>query len=152
MSLSGDVCLPHNMKWFLVILLVTLLGVTFVSGLDEPWCRCGLFVSSRYSEIMVYEMPEIPIVSCTEHDICRGMCRNELCEYTDDLNLWAMVGNETVGQYVCTGLYGNYYYFIHNRYVHAYYELCGGPWEYADLTSQQMLCCNRGEHEHCISK
>lgn len=134
----------------------------------------------------------------------RNMIFFQFNEMTNEMDLWSTVNGETVGQFICQNLYGNFVMFIHNSYVrichcvckhnnsdkqfdytgltsilfiilhsfyhvqfwhvisllmnifftqvHAYYEVCGGPWEYAGLDSQQMLCCSLGQHEHCISR
>ncbi|XP_042863733.1 uncharacterized protein LOC122248018 isoform X2 [Penaeus japonicus] len=135
-----------------LLALTALVAVASVSS-EEAWCRCGLFVSSPNAEIMVYELPEVDVTSCDNHNQCKNRCIKEFNEMTNDMDLWSTVdGGDTIGQYICQNLYHNFLIFIHNSYVHAYYEMCGGPWEYAGLDSQQMLCCNVGQHEHCISR
>nr|XP_027227462.1 uncharacterized protein LOC113819422 [Penaeus vannamei] len=135
----------------LLFTLTALVAVGLISGQGEPWCRCALFVSSSYAEWMVFELPEVNITDCDSHDQCKWHCIKELNEMTNEMDLWSTVSNATVGQYICEELYSHFIFFIHNSYVHAYYEMCGGPWEYTGLDSQQMLCCDRGEHKHCIS-
>ncbi|XP_027227464.1 uncharacterized protein [Penaeus vannamei] len=139
------------MKTFLLA-VTALLAVGFVSSQSEPWCRCAMFVSSSNAEIMVYELPQVNITDCNSHNQCKNRCTNEFNEMTNNMDLWSTVDGDTVGHYICQNLYSNFIFFIHNSYVHAYYEMCGGPWEYTGLDSQQMLCCNVGQHEHCISR
>ncbi|XP_037780581.1 uncharacterized protein LOC119576981 [Penaeus monodon] len=110
----------------------------------------------QHAEIMVYELPEVNITDCNSHNQCKNRCTNEgyvtlfqFNEMTNNMDLWSTVNGETVGHYICQNLYGNFIFFIHNSYVHAYYEMCGGPWEYANLDSQQMLCCNVGQPSTC---
>ncbi|XP_027227469.2 uncharacterized protein [Penaeus vannamei] len=134
------------MKSFVLALAV--LGFVYVSAQTEPWCRCALFVSTEHTEWMVYELPEVVITDCESHNQCKNRCTREFNEMTNNMDLWSTVNNATVGSYLCQ----NVEHFIHNKYVHAYYEMCGGPWEYAGLDSQQMLCCYQGQHEHCVSK
>ncbi|XP_027227470.2 uncharacterized protein [Penaeus vannamei] len=139
------------MKTFLLA-VTALLAVGSVSSQTEAWCRCAMFVSSNSAEIMVYELPEVNITDCNSHNQCKNRCTNEFNVMTNNMDLWSTVDGETVGHYICQDLYSNFIFFIHNSYVHAYYEMCGGPWEYTGLDSQQMLCCNVGQHEHCISR
>ncbi|XP_063585872.1 uncharacterized protein LOC134763240 [Penaeus indicus] len=137
---------------YCLLALTALVAVGSVSSQSEPWCRCALFVSSNSAEIMVYELPEVTITDCESHSQCKNRCTKEFNEMTNEMDLWSTVNGETVGQFICQNLYGNFVMFIHNSYVHAYYEMCGGPWEYAGLDSQQMLCCSLGQHEHCVSR
>merc|ERR1712212_860593 len=120
----------------------------------EAWCRCSLFVSSENAEIMVYELPEVAIDSCEDHNQCKKRCTNEVNTMTNNMDLWSTFngGDETVGQVICQNLNDNFIFFIHNTKVHANYELCGGACEFTGQDSQQMLCCSGGQHEHCISK
>merc|ERR1719495_2669750 len=136
----------------LLLALAALAAVAYVSGQSEAWCRCALFISTSTSELMVTELPEVPISDCDSHNQCKGRCVGEFNNMTNNMDLWSTVDGETVGHHICQNLASNNAYFINNKVVHAYYEMCGGPWEYSGLDSQQMLCCNIGQHEHCISK
>nr|XP_027227466.1 uncharacterized protein LOC113819428 [Penaeus vannamei] len=129
------------------VLALAVLGVAYVSAQTEPWCRCALFVSGGHAEYMVSELPEVEINDCESHDQCKYRCRREFNDMTNEMDLWSTVNNATVGSYLCQNLEHS----IHNKYVYGYYEMCGGPWEYSGLVSQQMLCCYKGEHNHCIS-
>ncbi|XP_071533760.1 uncharacterized protein [Panulirus ornatus] len=136
---------------YLLLALVTLALVGLSTQAEPGWCRCAAFVSSRHTELMVLELPEVNITDCQNHNQCRNRCTKEINEMTNDMDLWSLVEGETVGQYFCQELYSHFFFFIHNSYIHGYYEICGGPWEYTGIDSQQMLCCNLGQHEHCIS-
>merc|ERR1719244_1096288 len=131
----------------LLVVLATLAAVAYVSGQTEPCCRCALFVSNYGSENMVSELPQVNITDCDSHNQCRGRCVGEFNDMTNEMDLWSTVDGETVGQGLCKYLSDRNFYFIFNKRVHAYYEMCGGPWEYAGLDSQQLLCCNLGQHE-----
>ncbi|KAK7066287.1 hypothetical protein SK128_016917 [Halocaridina rubra] len=139
------------MKFFLLT-LVSLSGLVYIRSQGEPaTCRCALFVSSRSAEIMVYELNNVLIGDCNSHDQCMSRCTSELNQITNNLDLWSMMGNDTVGQAFCQELYSHFFFYIHNSYVHGYYEICGGPWEYTGIDSQQPLCCDMGQQEHCIA-
>ncbi|XP_071533759.1 uncharacterized protein [Panulirus ornatus] len=139
------------MKYFLLAVAI-LAGAAYVRTEEPGWCRCAMFVSSRHSEIMVFQLPEVNVTDCNDHSGCQNRCTKEISEMTNNLDLWSTVDGETVGSYICKKLYSYFFFFMHNSQVHGYYQLCGGPWEYTGLDSQQMLCCNLGEHVHCISK
>ncbi|XP_068234453.1 uncharacterized protein [Palaemon carinicauda] len=118
---------------------------------NEAWCRCAAFITNDDDETMVYEYPEIPIDSCEDHKKCKNKCITEFNEYSGYGDMWAMTdGGITVGQSICDTLTGLHHPYVHNHYVYAYYEVCGGPWEYTGLSSTGMLCCNDGVQEHCI--
>merc|ERR1712098_213217 len=126
-------------------------GVAYIRSEEPATCRCALFVSSRHTEIMVHELEAVPIDNCESHNQCMDRCTTELNEDTNNMDLWSMMGNDTVGQSFCTELYHHFFFWIHNSNIHGYYEMCGGPWEYTGLDSQQPLCCDMGQQEHCIS-
>ncbi|XP_064096410.1 uncharacterized protein LOC135208217 [Macrobrachium nipponense] len=131
---------------------VLLALVAAVCGQQEPWCRCGAFITFDDDEAMVYEMPEVTIDSCENHKQCKNSCTKEMNNYSHYGDLWAMTPlNKTVGQAICETLTGLSYDFVHNHYVYGYYEVCGGPWEYTGIASKGMLCCNDGLQEHCIN-
>ncbi|KAK4317354.1 hypothetical protein Pmani_011562 [Petrolisthes manimaculis] len=135
------------------VLVACLAALAFVRGEGEPsYCRCANFVSSRHSEIMVLELPSVDVADCNAHNQCKNRCTTEIGEMTNDMDLWSTVDDVNVGQYFCTQLYDNFFFWIHNSYIHGYYELCGGPWEYTGQDSQQMLCCSGGTQQHCVTK
>ncbi|KAK7073994.1 hypothetical protein SK128_009675 [Halocaridina rubra] len=136
---------------YIQLALAALSVIAYVRTQEPGTCRCALFVSSRNAEIMVYELPPVNINDCESHNQCQNRCIKEIGEDTNDLDLWSMMGNDTVGQAFCTELYSHFFYFIHNSYIHGYYEMCGGPWEYTGQDSQQPLCCDLGQQEHCIA-
>ncbi|XP_042223222.1 uncharacterized protein LOC121867371 [Homarus americanus] len=109
-------------------------------------------VSSRDTEMMVLELPAVNITDCQSHNQCQNRCTKEISDMTNNMDLWSTMGDDTVGQDFCTELYSHFFFFVHNSYVHGYYEMCGGPWEYTGLDSQQMLCCDMGQQAHCVSK
>ncbi|XP_064096412.1 uncharacterized protein LOC135208219 [Macrobrachium nipponense] len=135
------------------VALLLLATLAAVSAQSEPWCRCAAFVTYEYTEMMVYEAPEVTIDSCQD-DVkqCKNRCSKELAELTNDGDLWSLTAEGiTVGQHICSNLLRHLIYFLHNHKIYGYYEVCGGAWQYAGVMSQQMLCCNGGKHEHCIS-
>ncbi|KAK7072596.1 hypothetical protein SK128_003032 [Halocaridina rubra] len=138
------------MKYFTLALSV-LCALAYVRTQESAYCRCALFVSSRHTEIMVYELAPVNIDTCESHNQCQNRCATEISQDTNDLDLWSMWGNDTVGQAFCTELYSHFFFYIHNSYIHGYYEMCGGPWEYTGQDSQQPLCCDMGQQEHCIA-
>nr|XP_027224277.1 uncharacterized protein LOC113816403 isoform X3 [Penaeus vannamei] len=136
------------------VLLLVFALVAAVSAQTEPWCRCAAFVTYEHSEIRVFEAPEITIDSCVDDaKQCKNACTKELNDMSDNGNMWLVQENGlTVGQNICTYMADHFFYFIHNHRVYGYFEVCGGAWEYTGVASQQLLCCNGGKHEHCISK
>ncbi|XP_064104313.1 uncharacterized protein LOC135214174 [Macrobrachium nipponense] len=133
---------------FSVGCLLVLFCVAFVRSDEPATCRCAVFVSSPHNEYMVYQLDPVTIDSCESHSQCKNRC---VKEDTTNLDLWAMMGEDTVGQAFCHELYSHHIHWIHNSYVHGYYEMCGGPWEYTGMDSQQQLCCSRGQQKHCIA-
>merc|ERR1711872_1119576 len=126
-----------TMKFFQTLAALAL--VASVSALD-PFCRCGIFVSTPSFELMVEELPQLPLDSCDDKDLCKQSCIDE-------------VGKMTNGQHICQSAWHYAFMpFIHNSLVHAYFEVCGGPFEFTGLDSESKLCCNFGVHEHCIQK
>ncbi|XP_047483581.1 uncharacterized protein LOC125035320 [Penaeus chinensis] len=136
------------------VLLLALAFAASASAQSEPWCRCAVFVTYKNSEVMVFEAPEITISSCEdEAKMCRNSCVNELNEMSNNGDLWAVQeSGSTVGQYICQYLADHYFFSINNHKVYGYNEVCGGAWEYTGVESQQMLCCDGGNHVHCISE
>merc|ERR1712002_112969 len=143
--------LPATMKSLAAAVVSAFAAVAIAQ--TEPYCRCTGMVSSEHAEWLVYELPSVNITDCdtSGHDQCQYRCRKEFNEMSNNGDLWSVVEGETVGQYVCADLKSNFVFWIYNSYIHVYYEVCGGPWEYTGLDSQQMLCCSNGEHKHCIS-
>ncbi|XP_068234039.1 uncharacterized protein [Palaemon carinicauda] len=136
------------------VFLLLLASAAFASAQAEPWCRCAAFVTYEHTEIMVYEAPEIAIETCDAAgaDDCKAGCVAELTAASDNGDLWHITDDgQTVGQYICSYLADHRFFSIYNHRVYGYYEVCGGAWQYADLLSQQMLCCVSGKHEHCVS-
>ncbi|XP_050738994.1 uncharacterized protein LOC127009701 [Eriocheir sinensis] len=119
---------------------------------EGGWCRCAAFVSSRTMEIMVLELPEVPITDCMSHNQCKNRCVDEINTMTNEMDLWSTVNETTVGQVFCEELFSHGLFWIHNSYIHGYYEVCGGPWEYTGIDSQQMLCCTSSQQIHCVTK
>merc|ERR1712002_186911 len=131
---------------------LVLFAATFANGQTEPWCRCALFVSSPFSEIMAYQLPELPIDTCDSRETCKKLCSDEIDTMTNGIDLWSEVNGQTVGQYICEELNKHFFFIIHNSKIHGYFELCGGAFEFTGQDSQDMLCCFMGKHEHCIVK
>ncbi|XP_068234036.1 uncharacterized protein [Palaemon carinicauda] len=145
---------PREKSFIMKVALLLLATIAAASAQLEPWCRCAAFVTYEYMEMMVYEAPEVIIDSCEADGAkqCKNRCIKELNEISYDGDLWAMTEKGiTVGQHVCTHLSRFFITFFHNHVIYGYYEVCGGAWQYAGVQSQQMLCCNGGEHEHCVA-
>ncbi|XP_068209529.1 uncharacterized protein [Palaemon carinicauda] len=135
---------------FALVSLLALCSVAYVRSDEPAVCRCALFVSSTHNEYMVYLLDPVPIDSCESHDQCKNRCVKEVNEDTSNLDLWAMMGDDTVGQAFCHELSLHLFLWIHNSYIHGYYQVCGGPWEYTGIDSQQPLCCSMGQQKHCV--
>ncbi|XP_066972842.1 uncharacterized protein [Macrobrachium rosenbergii] len=136
------------------VLLLLLSSVAIASAQTEAWCRCAAFVTYEHTEIMVYEAPEVTITACdaVAAEECKAGCVAELSVASDNGDLWHITEDGiTIGQYICSYLAKQLFFYLHNHRVYGYYEVCGGAWQYADLVSQQMLCCVGGKHEHCVS-
>merc|ERR1712226_433210 len=135
-----------------VFLLLAAL-VASASADVEPWCRCAAFVTYQYSELMVYEAPEVTITSCDDAAACKASCYNELDTMTNGGNLWTMTTDGiTVGQHICSYLADRYIFWMSDHKVYGYYEVCGGAWQYTGAATQTDLCCTGGQHDHCVSK
>ncbi|XP_068234454.1 uncharacterized protein [Palaemon carinicauda] len=145
---------PREKSFIMKVFLLLLATIAVASAQSEPWCRCAAFVTYEYMEMMVYEFPEVIIDSCEDDGAkqCKNRCIKELNEATNNGDLWYMTDmGFSVGQYICADLMRHTIYFLHNHVVYGYYEVCGGAWQYTGVKSQEMLCCNGGEHEHCIA-
>ncbi|KAG7176575.1 hydroxypyruvate isomerase-like [Homarus americanus] len=70
------------------VVLLMLATIAAVSGQTEPWCRCAAFVTYEYSEIMVYEEPEIPIDSCDANGAlqCKTTCADNTMKVAANLS------------------------------------------------------------------
>ncbi|XP_042882676.1 uncharacterized protein LOC122259798 [Penaeus japonicus] len=136
------------------VLLLVFALVAAVSGQTEPWCRCAAFVTYEYTEMMVYEAPDIIIDSCQDDaNQCKDACANELNTLSGNGDLWLLQeSGVTIGQTICTALADHFLFWVVNHRVYGYFEVCGGPWEYSGVASQQLLCCDGGKHDHCIVK
>ncbi|XP_066971876.1 uncharacterized protein [Macrobrachium rosenbergii] len=136
------------------LLLLGLAAAVLVQG--EPWCRCGVFITFSDEEEMVYAIDDIAIESCDDvAETCKNGCASQINALTNNGDLWYVTpSNVTVGQIICTKLataHHHHHHYVHNHYAYGYYGVCAGPWEYAEVVTQQMLCCEDGEHAHCIS-
>merc|ERR1719167_1250865 len=100
-----------------LIAVFALSCAAFASG-EESWCRCALFVSTPSSEIMAEELPEVPIDNCESHNQCRDRCTEEFNEMTANMDLWATVNGDTVGQEVCESLYSEFIFWVHNSMIY----------------------------------
>ncbi|XP_076056400.1 uncharacterized protein LOC143034346 isoform X2 [Oratosquilla oratoria] len=127
------------------MLLFVLAFASLAQGFSK--CRCGLFTNRSFGESMLYELPGIDVGSCDAHFQCKTMCEKEFRDMTNNGDLYTMMsdGITSFGQFLCDK-YGR---DLDNEYVYNYYELCSGPWEYAEQKSEQTLCCRRGEHRPC---
>ncbi|XP_068234033.1 uncharacterized protein [Palaemon carinicauda] len=135
-------------------ILVLFALVAAVVAQKEPWCRCGIFINFSDHQELVYTLENIIIDDCVASaETCKTSCAAEINEFTNDGDLWSLASSgETVGQEICTKMAAaehHSHHYIHNRNVYGYFGLCAGPWEYADVKSQQMLCCEDGVHAHC---
>ncbi|KAK7077172.1 hypothetical protein SK128_018602 [Halocaridina rubra] len=136
----------------LLLLLAAIVAST--SAQSEGWCRCAAFVTYEHTEAMVYESAEIPITDCVDDaKECKNACVNQLNTMSNNGDLWHLTESGiTVGQSICTYLADIWHFFVHNHRVYGYYEICGGAWQYTGIASQQMLCCNGGKQEHCVTE
>ncbi|XP_037788425.1 uncharacterized protein LOC119583798 [Penaeus monodon] len=116
---------------------------------QEPWCNCAAFVSYEHSEIKVYQGPLINLSHCDYTERCKELCVAELRNLTNSGDLFFEVNGQTVGQHICTNLVDIGFVAMQNKYVYGYFEVCGGAWQYADVMTQQKLCCSMGQHKHC---
>ncbi|XP_027219191.2 uncharacterized protein [Penaeus vannamei] len=134
---------------FSLVALSTALGQR-----EDVWCRCALMVDSDPMLYMVYDLGEAFIEACSEHDRCKNRCYDKIRAATNEMDLWSHDDSGfTIGSNICQYLFSSYNVDqFNNKYVHGYYQVCGGPWEYTFQDSQQMLCCNMGIHEHCITR
>ncbi|KAK7077175.1 hypothetical protein SK128_018605 [Halocaridina rubra] len=135
------------------VLLLLLATVALASVQSEGWCRCAAFVTYEHSEIMVYESDEIQIDNCVDDaKQCKNACVNQMNTESNNGDLWYLdASGQTIGQQICTYLADRWFFFLHNHRVYGYYEICGGAWQYTGIASQQMLCCNGGKQEHCVT-
>ncbi|XP_045106760.1 uncharacterized protein LOC123501806 [Portunus trituberculatus] len=135
------------MKTFLLLLAVA----AAANAQSEAWCRCAAFITYNRNEMMVHEAPEIPINSCDDANQCKQKCVAEINEVSYDGDLWHMLEDGyTVGQHVCTELADRFVFFVVGHKVYGYYEVCGGAWQYTGVASTTKLCCNGGQHSHCL--
>ncbi|XP_068234037.1 uncharacterized protein [Palaemon carinicauda] len=135
------------------VVLLLLAAIAAANAELEPWCRCAAFVNYEFVQMMVFETADVIIDSCdADVDKCRSRCAEQLNEASNNGDLWYMTEDGiTVGQYLCSYLMRHLVTYFYNNVVYGYYEVCGGAWQYADVKSQQMLCCNGGEHAHCLT-
>ncbi|XP_063613081.1 uncharacterized protein LOC134786422 [Penaeus indicus] len=137
------------MKATAVLLSAVFFVLASAQDPQEPWCNCAAFVSYEHSEIKVYQGPLINLSHCDYTDRCKELCVAELRNLTNSGDLFFEVDGQTIGQYICNNLADIGFVAMHNKYVYGYFEVCGGAWQYADVMTQQKLCCTMGEHKHC---
>ncbi|XP_076056398.1 uncharacterized protein LOC143034345 [Oratosquilla oratoria] len=125
--------------------LLGLACVAFAQGFSK--CRCGLFTNRSFGESLVYELPGIDVGSCESHFQCKTLCQNEFRDMTNNGDMYHMLddGITSIGQFLCEKYGRN----LENEYIYNYYELCNGPWEYAEQHSMQPLCCYKGTEYPC---
>ncbi|XP_076056196.1 uncharacterized protein LOC143034134 isoform X2 [Oratosquilla oratoria] len=121
------------------------LGLLFLFGIvaltraaEMALCRCAIFHSSGHGEFMVYELPGIDVPNCRYKHTCQGRCEDEFSQLAANGNLYASVGNTTVGQLLCD----EHKWPVHNQMMYLYYDICNGPWRYTGKHSMQLLCCD----------
>jgi len=119
----------------------------------EVWCRCAAFATYSDSQKMVWEGDEVSATTCDSSvNECRDACAAQINAGSNNGDLWYVteVGT-TVGQQICESLVALDSQYVHNHRIYGYFQLCGGPWEYAGVASQQSLCCTNGQQKHCIN-
>merc|ERR1712121_442286 len=102
------------MKLILAV-FASLCSVAHVRSDEPPTCSCALFLSTTYEELMVYRLDEVQVDNCESHNQCKQQCTDELNEDTSELDLWAMMGDDTVGQAFCSKLAHYHHSWIHNK-------------------------------------
>ncbi|XP_076029619.1 uncharacterized protein LOC143020037 [Oratosquilla oratoria] len=129
--------------------LVLILAMMATAARGFSNCRCGLMTTLTNGMNMIYELPALDMGSCTNHFECKQRCTKEYNDLTHNGDMYHMIDAFTsVGQFLCQ----EFKYDLHNEYVYPYYELCNGPWQYADSHSKQMLCCRNHEQYQCTSR
>ncbi|XP_068234028.1 uncharacterized protein [Palaemon carinicauda] len=136
----------------IAIVLLALVAAACAAQNGEAWCRCGAFLTYRDTQALAYELPEITIDYCDQHNRCKNECITAIDEFSHYGDLWAMTPEgKTVGQLICENLTGIDWTGVHNHRVYGYYEVCGGPWEYTGQASPDMLCCSENLQVHCLN-
>ncbi|XP_042879840.1 uncharacterized protein LOC122258133 [Penaeus japonicus] len=110
-------------------------------------CRCGAFVTTNSSEVMLYELPPIEVHSCDQSHPCQNRCFEEFEVLSGGGDLdFVTSTNSSVGQVLCDAA-GT---AVDKQYVYAYSELCDGPWEWTgDVTLQPLCCSDEAEYFPC---
>merc|ERR1712071_334777 len=127
--------------------------VAAVSAQSEGWCRCAAFITYNRNEMMVHDGAEIPINSCDESGTCMNKCVAEINEMSAGGDIWHMTeAGITIGQSVCSELAGHFIFYVLGHKIYGYYEVCGGAWQYTGVESSAKLCCNGGQHIHCLNR
>ncbi|XP_047483756.1 uncharacterized protein LOC125035420 [Penaeus chinensis] len=132
------------------VTLLVALSLRLASG-ETPWCTCAPFVSFEHTEVMVYNSHEIKINDC-ENDKrkCNNECNAYLSSNTNEGDLWYAINGATVGQHVCSYVFQHDLMpFLMHKMVYGYYQVCGGAWQYAEISSKEPLCCELGNQKHC---
>ncbi|XP_076056405.1 uncharacterized protein LOC143034348 [Oratosquilla oratoria] len=129
------------MRVSIVILVICL---TAFSSATLHLCRCGLFSTGEFGEYMTLELPGLDVPSCEYKHTCEGRCIDEFNTITSNGNLYAPIGDSTVGQKICDVTSSDPFWLwpIDRCVMHLYYEICNGPWRYTGKHSMQMLCCD----------
>ncbi|XP_042882668.1 uncharacterized protein LOC122259792 [Penaeus japonicus] len=132
------------------IILLAALSIGIASA-SSDWCTCAPFASFEHSEIMVYYSKEFTIDNCINDVLmCRTKCRQYFEDNTNGGDLWHPIEGATVGQHICNYVFTNDLMpFLMHKKVHGYYQVCGGAWQYAEVTSKDALCCELGSQKHC---
>ncbi|CAL4113365.1 unnamed protein product [Meganyctiphanes norvegica] len=110
-------------------------------------CRCGAFITTEEGDILIYALPTTDVETCDDVNECSRACVEEVGDGGDLFGI-SSDGERTNGQVLCDELAKP----IENQYIYGYYEICGGPWEYTDVHSGDMLCCDdSGQQQVCIA-
>ncbi|CAL4166409.1 unnamed protein product [Meganyctiphanes norvegica] len=109
-------------------------------------CNCGAFMTTDIGDILIVELPALEAKNCDDHKGCSRACVEEVGSGGDLFAMAADGTDRTNGQALCDEMGKP----IDNKLIYGYYELCGGPWEYTGVSSEQALCCDdNGQHQYC---
>ncbi|KRY96916.1 hypothetical protein T11_4388 [Trichinella zimbabwensis] len=131
------------------VILLVILSLGLASG-ETSWCTCAPFVSFEHTEIMVYNSYETTLDDCKNKEKCNKDCNEYFGANTNDGDLWHFVNGATVGQHLCNYVFQNDLMpVLMHKMVYGYYQVCGGAWQYTELSSNEALCCELGNQKHC---
>ncbi|XP_045624681.2 uncharacterized protein [Procambarus clarkii] len=130
--------------------VVLLLCVLASPVWGEAACDCGTFLSTDQWVQQVVILRSTLVDNCHAFITCRRACIEQFLEVTGGGNLSHQLDDgETVGQLFCRALNERGDPHLPAHLVHLYMSLCEGPWEYAEVSTREPLCCLDGQHSSC---